>query len=208
MIYVLLSAGMVLLDQWFKLWVVEHIAPGGSMALLPGVMELTYVRNYGAAFSLLPGRTGFFLAITMLFCLGAILVLVLKKLRSPLGNAALAMVLGGAVGNALDRAVNPGGYVVDMFRTTFIDFAVFNIADCFIVVGGILFCLYILLAERKAEPAPAAAEAAAPAQAPGPGPEAETETPPVPGAQAAQEEAAGEPADDDQNGGGGGGHAS
>jgi signal peptidase II len=57
------------------------------------------------------------------------------------------MLLGGAVGNAIDRAVS--GYVVDMFEFAFVNFAIFNIADIFITCGGIMFCLYIILLEYK-----------------------------------------------------------
>ncbi len=57
------------------------------------------------------------------------------------------MLLGGALGNAIDRAVS--GSVVDMFEFTFVRFAIFNIADTFITCGGILFCLYIILLEYR-----------------------------------------------------------
>lgn len=147
MAYILLAALAVGLDQYFKLWTVINIPMRGSRPLLPGILGLTYVHNPGASWGILSGRTGFLLAVTAIACLGIFLAILLKKPASPMGRLSLAMVLGGAVGNAVDRLIL--GYVVDMFQTQFMDFPIFNVADVFIVCGGCLFCLYILLDERR-----------------------------------------------------------
>lgn len=147
MAYILLAALIVALDQHFKLWTVIHIPLHGTKALLPGLLGLTYVHNPGASWGILAGKTGFLLVVTGLVCAGVFAALLLHKPASRLGRLSLAMVLGGAVGNALDRLLL--GYVVDMFQTQFMEFPIFNVADIFIVVGGCLFCLYILLDERR-----------------------------------------------------------
>ncbi len=147
MAYILLAALMVALDQYFKLWTVVNVPLHGFRELLPGLLGLTYIHNPGASWGILAGKTGFLLAVTGLVCAGIFAALLLRRPASRMGRLSLAMVLGGAVGNLLDRLLL--GYVVDMFRTLFMDFPIFNVADIFIVAGGCLFCLYILLDERR-----------------------------------------------------------
>lgn len=146
--YVLLSALFVVLDQVFKAWISGRLgSPGRSMAFLPGLMRLTLVHNYGASWGMLAGKTTLLLIVTALVSLCILTVLLLDKPVSPLGRLSLSFILGGAVGNALDRAVL--GYVVDMFETEFVRFPVFNVADCCITVGAALLILWVLLDERK-----------------------------------------------------------
>ncbi len=146
--YVLLSALFVVLDQVFKAWISGRLgSPGRSMAFLPGLIRLTLVHNYGASWGMLAGKTTLLLIVTALVSLCILTVLLLDKPASPLGRLSLSFILGGAVGNALDRAVL--GYVVDMFETEFVRFPVFNVADCCITVGAALLILWVLLDERK-----------------------------------------------------------
>lgn len=146
--YVLLSALFVVLDQLFKAWISGRLgSPGRSMAFLPGLMRLTLVHNYGASWGMLAGKTTLLLIVTALVSLAILTVLLLDKPSGPLGRLSLSFILGGAVGNALDRAVQ--GYVVDMFETEFVSFPVFNVADCCITLGAALLILWVLLDERK-----------------------------------------------------------
>ena len=142
MLYIILAAVLVAADQLFKYWIVHTIPLWGEMALLPGVMALTNVRNEGAAFSLFAGMQLLIVILTILVSAAILVALCLGRPRLRSQRFALALVLGGAVGNLLDRLLY--GYVVDMFRTLFVDFAIFNIADCCIVVGGILFVLSVI----------------------------------------------------------------
>lgn len=142
MIYILLSAAIIVADQLMKGWIIDNVAIGTEIVLIPGVIKMTHVQNTGAAFSLFQGIQPVIIVITSLFCAGAVLALVSKSIKSNVANIALAMVLGGAVGNLIDRIHS--GYVVDMFEFIFIRFAVFNIADIFITAGAILFCLFIM----------------------------------------------------------------
>lgn len=147
MIYILLSAGIIVADQLMKSWVISNVPQGSQSILLPGLIRMTHVENTGAAFSQLQGLLPVIIVITALFCLAALLGLILKPIKSVFGNMALAMVLGGALGNFLDRIEK--GYVVDMFDIIFMKFAVFNIADIFITCGSVLFCIYVLFAGRQ-----------------------------------------------------------
>ena len=146
--YVLLSALIVVLDQWYKGLVVRHLGRvGASAAFLPGILRLTLVHNTGASWGILSGQTSLLLIVTAAVCLALLCVLLLGKPSSPLGRLSLAFILGGAVGNALDRCLL--GYVVDMFDTEFMNFPVFNVADCFITVGAVLLCIWVLTDEKK-----------------------------------------------------------
>lgn len=148
-LYFLISAAVVAADQLLKVWVVGHIALGGAVAFVPHVLGLTYVRNTGASFSLLSDHTWL---LTLLSAAASVTVAVLIAKRlfpHRVGMIGLALVLGGAVGNLLDRVRL--GYVVDMFETLFMNFAIFNIADMGIVIGGILVMVYLVFWYGKNE---------------------------------------------------------
>ena len=146
--YVLLSALIVVLDQWYKGLVTSHLGRvGASAAFLPGILRLPLVHNTGASWGMLAGKTALLLIVTALVCFAILTALLLGKPQSRLGKLSLAFILGGAAGNAVDRFVM--GYVVDMFETEFMNFPVFNVADCFITVGTVLLCLWILTDEKK-----------------------------------------------------------
>ena len=139
MLYFIFSALIVLLDQVFKYYISSIIEYGDRVKLIPGVIHLTYVENTGAAFGLFTNIRWVLVAVSGVCVIFMILVMIHHKMTA-LGRVGLAMVLGGAVGNLIDRAAI--GYVVDMFELEFFRFAVFNIADVFIVVGGILFVIF------------------------------------------------------------------
>ena len=143
---ILLAAVIVLADQLSKTAAVDLAARQGSTVLIPGVIGLTCTYNYGASWSILAGKTVFLLVVTALVCAAIFAALLLHKPSSLLSRLSLGMVLGGAVGNALDRLAD--GFVTDMIETLFMDFPIFNVADCFITVGGVLFCLSVFLEEN------------------------------------------------------------
>jgi signal peptidase II len=149
--YFILAAFLVAADQLVKYLVMTSIPLGGHVPFLPLVLDLTYVQNTGAAFSLFSGHT-WLLTLVSLIMSAALAVALGKKLFShPLGQTILALLLGGAVGNLIDRALR--GYVVDMFNLLFMNFAVFNLADICVVVGGIGAGVYYLLFFDRLEPA-------------------------------------------------------
>lgn len=138
---------LVILDQAVKYLVKTNIPLGGSAPFLPGILGLTHIHNEGAAFSMLTGARWFFVVLTVAFLAFGLWVLWKKKLRHPLGTWSWVLVLAGAAGNLIDRCLY--GYVVDMFEVQFMRFAIFNVADIFVVVGGILFCIYYLFLHDK-----------------------------------------------------------
>lgn len=147
----LFMAAIVAADQITKALVRARIPLGGEVPLIPGVVRLTYTENVGAAFSMLQGARWFFLALVLVFFAG-VGVLIKKKIVSrPPELWALAAVGGGALGNAVDRALF--GSVTDMIEPLFIDFAVFNVADCFITCGAVFLVVYVLFFDGKKEQA-------------------------------------------------------
>ena len=147
--YAVLVLALVGLDQLVKFLVRAYIPLGGSAPLLPHILQLTHVQNTGAAFSIFSEHT-WLLTIVSLAVSVALAVLLLKRaFPRPLAMLTLSLVLAGAVGNLIDRALF--GYVIDMFQTLFMQFAVFNVADICVVCGGIGFCLYYLLLHGKEE---------------------------------------------------------
>lgn len=140
--YALLLAACIAGDQILKYWVVRHLEIGQSAAFLPGLVRLTRLHNTGAAWGSFSGSTALLTAVTAVL-LVAVAWLVLKKvIRHPLGLCAAMLVLGGGIGNMIDRICR--GYVVDMFDLEFMSYPIFNLADCFVVVGVILGAVYYL----------------------------------------------------------------
>lgn len=127
-------------DQMAKLATLT-LELGETAEFLPPLVQLRRVHNYGAAWSSLSGARWLLIAATAIG-MGALVWLLLKIVRHPLGVWSLTMVIGGGVGNLIDRIAR--GYVVDMFDLMFMSYPVFNVADCFVVVGTILGLIYYL----------------------------------------------------------------
>lgn len=138
---VLAAALLVGADQLIKQWATAVLQPMGALTLLPGVVELRYYLNDGMAFSMLAGQRGLLIGMTsvMLVC---VLVMLLVRKMHPWERVAWTLVLGGGIGNLIDRVLN--GVVVDYINLLFIDFAVFNFADICITTGIGLLILWIL----------------------------------------------------------------
>lgn len=150
---------MAAVDQAVKAWAAVNLAPVGSMPLIPGVIELRFYLNDGAAFSILEGRQTFLVAFTSIALVAVAWYLLFKKPASRLEYAGWLLVLGGGVGNLIDRVQN--GAVVDYFNLLFMDFAIFNLADVLVCTGIGLLVLAFLLelrAERRKKQTQAAAQ--------------------------------------------------
>lgn len=149
MFYAILTVLLVILDQSVKYLIRANISLGQSIPFIPRVMDLTYVQNTGAAFSILRQHT-WLLTLTSAVVVAAMCWLIVKGFfKNRLGMWSAALVLAGGVGNLIDRTAF--GYVTDMFKTTFISFAVFNVADCCITIGVPLLFLYVMLYVGKDE---------------------------------------------------------
>lgn len=144
----LFAAGIVVADQLTKYLVVAHIALHGHVDVLPGVVGLTHVHNYGAAFSSFQGMQWLFAIIFLAFTVG----IIWEYRKKAMGFTAfewwcIAAVYGGGLGNMIDRLRL--GYVVDMIQTEFMNFPVFNVADCFISCGCIALMAHLVFFNRK-----------------------------------------------------------
>ena len=145
--YLLFIAAVVGADQLTKYLVVSSIALGGEVSFLPGFLGFTYVQNTGAAFSSFEGQQWLFALIFVLFT-GMILYEYFKKPMpfTALERWCIAAIYGGGLGNMIDRVRL--GYVVDMIHTTFMDFPVFNVADCFITCGCAVMMVSLFLCNK------------------------------------------------------------
>lgn len=147
MLYAIIAAIILIGDQWLKYWVTVNITLStGEAALIPGVVKLVNIHNNGAAFGLL-GDAAYarwlFLGVAALFVIVIIVVLAKHMFKSRFANWCAVLALAGAVGNCIDRALY--GYVVDMFKVEFMDFAVFNVADIFLVLACFAFIIYLIV---------------------------------------------------------------
>lgn len=146
--YALFAAGIVAVDQWVKYLVVQNIALFGHVDAIPGLFHLTYVQNTGAAFSSFEGMRWLFVALFAALTVAIVWEYFKKPMPfTKLDRWCLAAIYGGGLGNVIDRIRL--GYVVDMVDVDFMEFAVFNVADCFIVCGSILLMISMIFFNKK-----------------------------------------------------------
>lgn len=156
--YAIVAILILIADQGLKYWVTVNIPlDTGHVTLIPGVLELTNIHNNGAAFSMLEHAPHWiFIIFTLVFAAIAVFCLRRNVVHGKVGRWSVVLVLAGAVGNCIDRILS--GYVVDMFNFLFVRFAVFNLADVFIVVAGITLCLHVIFyrgdGSEEGEPTP------------------------------------------------------
>ena len=143
----LLAAAGLALDQWLKAYVTANIPLGQAQPLVPGLVELRTVHNYGAAWSSFSGMRWVLVAVTSCIVLAVAFALVRRIVRHPFGVAACFLIISGGLGNIIDRVRQ--GYVVDMFNFLFMDYPVFNVADICVVCGCIMGAIYYLWLYEK-----------------------------------------------------------
>ncbi len=146
MIYAIVAVLVLIADQAVKYWTTKNIllnAVGADcVRLIDGVVHMTNVHNYGAAFGIMQNARWPLAIVSALF-VAVVIVLINKEIiHTPFGRWTAVLVTAGALGNCIDRVLY--GYVVDMFEVEFVNFAVFNVADIFITVCGILFCIHLI----------------------------------------------------------------
>ena len=149
------TLGVVLIDQFTKLLVRLFMNVGDSFRLIPGVVNITYVQNNGAAFGMLGNARWVFIIVSAAAIAGMIWFLTRYSKRHLLLSLAVSFVLGGGIGNMIDRLffVNEAGehVVTDFIEPAFVKFAVFNGADSFITVGAFMLGYYLIFIEPKVE---------------------------------------------------------
>lgn len=140
------AAAIVALDQWTK-WLVRRDLPlYASKDSILGIFHITHVENTGGAWSMFSGQLWLFIGVMALF-VALIVVLIWKQwLKKPFEWWCLAAILGGGIGNLIDRLAN--SRVTDMICLDFVNFPVFNVADCFITVGCFALIVYVIFLNR------------------------------------------------------------
>lgn len=151
MLAFIIASVCILLDQLTKYLVIKYLKGERPLVIVKDLLSFVYVENRGAAFGILQNKKWFFVIVTIISVL-ILLYIFLSSYRkmSTWLIVALAFILGGTIGNFIDRMRLD--YVVDFISVRIMnryDFAVFNLADTFIVVGAIMLMLYIMISDNK-----------------------------------------------------------
>lgn len=147
-LYLVIIGAIIALDQLVKWWTITTLKAMGTMPIIQDVFHLTYAENTGASFSILAGKQTFLVLVTSV-AMTVMLAYLVKWSLTPgefWAKLAFAMMIGGGVGNLIDRL--RFGYVIDLFDARIINFAIFNVADSFIVVGVCLFIVAEIFIKR------------------------------------------------------------
>ena len=151
--WVIIAIFIVLLDQLTKFIILKNLDLWDKITVIPGFFSITHIHNEGIAFGMLAdfGAVSKIIVavLTLVMIVIAIIALIKKWVRGPVGVVCVSFIIGGGIGNLIDRVIL--GYVVDFFAFTFWgkDFAVFNVADIFVTVGTFLFVLYFLFFDKS-----------------------------------------------------------
>lgn len=145
--YEIIIAVLIGLDQIIKRWALNVLQNRESIIIIKNVFNLTYVENRGAAFGLFQNSQIVFIIVAVIASIVGIYFLRSKKYESKALKISIILIISGAIGNLIDRVTL--GYVVDYFDFIFIWNYVFNLADCFIVVGTFLLCTILIMSEQK-----------------------------------------------------------
>jgi signal peptidase II len=162
-LWILIIFGSIWLDQLTKWLAVTFLQGNPSVPIIPEALQLTYLENRGAAFGMLANNRWVFLIISTVGILAVLGYMLIKRPTSKILCLALSFIVGGGIGNMIDRVLL--GYVVDFIDFCLINFAIFNVADSFVCVGAGLLSLWVILdtiaEEKRLKAEKAAKEAAA-----------------------------------------------
>ena len=143
-----LIAVLTAIDQFIKMLVITNLKPIGSIGLIPKLLELTYVENFGVAFGFLSGLSWLIIALTVVVLIGMIFFVFRYKHHTFLSYTSCILIAAGGIGNVIDRIAF--GYVVDYIHVMFFPY-VFNFADCCVVIGAVLFAVWYLFIKDQKE---------------------------------------------------------
>lgn len=138
---IIISIILLCIDQISKILVVNLLTKTNSITIIKNFFYLTYINNDGAAFSILVGKRIFLILIAVLVIVMLIRYIKKNNIQNKLELVSLALIIGGSLGNLMDRLVR--GYVIDFldFKLFNYNFPIFNLADTFIVIGVFLLLL-------------------------------------------------------------------
>lgn len=143
-----LIAVLTAVDQFIKMTVITNLKPIDTVEFIPGLLNFTYVENFGVAFGLMSGMAWIIIALTAIVLVGLLVYIFRYKYHTFLSYTACTLIVAGGIGNLIDRVAF--GYVVDYIHVLFFPY-VFNFADCCVVVGAVLFAVWYLFFKEKKE---------------------------------------------------------
>lgn len=146
-LYLVISLLVVIADQGLKNYIVTNFKIGDEHTVIPGILSFTYLQNDGAAWNIFSGQMILFYLISIAAIAVVVYYLFNPKYKNWLFDTGLALVLGGIIGNFLDRLHLK--YVIDMLQLDFVQFNIFNIADSAITVGIVLVFIYLIFMSEK-----------------------------------------------------------
>lgn len=148
-IWLIIACLTVVLDQLSKYLIVESFGITDHFTFVPGLIDIVYVKNTGAAFSIFEDHTWILGTISVVFCVAIVIYMLINKPKHKLSLISAGLLLGGALGNGIDRVFRH--YVVDFIELTLFTFPVFNLADIAITVGALLIIVYTILYDKDNE---------------------------------------------------------
>lgn len=148
-LYIVIVVIFVTIDQLGKYTIVKNFVEASKKIIIPDFFEITYVKNYGAGFSIMQNQTILLIAISIFAIIVVSFFLIKAKKDDKLNKCAYLLIIGGTLGNLIDRIRY--SYVVDFldFYIFNYDFPVFNFADCFLTIGCILLIISILVESKR-----------------------------------------------------------
>lgn len=141
---------LVALDQIIKYFVCLYIKPIGSKVLIDGILQLNYVENTGAMMGFMKGKTTVMIVAAAIVLVVLFVLIFTKKIKFGFLYCCIIMIVSGGIGNIIDRIFR--GFVVDYIEVLFVDFYVFNFADCLVTVAAFLIIgyeIYDLIKDSK-----------------------------------------------------------
>lgn len=148
-IAIILIILLVAADQLTKLYALNVVKPAGLITVIDHFYYFVYVENRGAAFGILQNKQWFFILVTLLIFGGMGYMFYNYKIEGKLFLAAIVLIIGGGIGNLIDRIFR--GYVVDFLQFSFFS-PVCNLADYFITVGAVLLIISVMFCKKNIAP--------------------------------------------------------
>ena len=150
MLYIIIGVLLLIADQLTKILTVSKFQEFESITVIDKILDFTRYHNTGGPWSFLDEYSFVFIILTIAIFAGEIIYFRKHPLLHRLSKFSCALINAGAIGNLIDRIFR--GYVVDMIKVTFIDYPVFNFADCCIVIGCVLMCFYVIFIQKDSNP--------------------------------------------------------
>ena len=137
----------MVIDQLIKLYINSNFELNEVRKFIPHVLSITHIRNTGAAWSMMAGKTWFLIALPCVVIAAAVWFMYRNRHGSKLCLLSLGLILGGGIGNLIDRIRMHE--VIDYLKCELFSFPIFNFADICVVIGAVLFCVYMFFFDES-----------------------------------------------------------